>query len=245
MENKIDGFEWHLPLAYRDSVAQCKFEQGDVIYKRATSGNNWGEEKEGIDFLLQVKSPTRAINNTKGDLDVFSSNWNTKIVFEKIYPNELNANKVIETTQGAFFSYLWKNDENIFNTTVLKPCLTSVRPKFINSEFIKTKIPIGYTGFAIITDSVSDLLTSKSNDVKKALTESFSCYTKTFNCEEALYVNALNENQNSGFSPTIAIELFIINSQDSIKITEEIKNVLFKGKKDQFSIQTHGILITN
>lgn len=245
MENNIDGFKWFLSTAFKDSIAQCKFEQGDVIYKNKLSGKNWGEEKIEIDFMLQVKSPTRAINSTKGDLDVFGSNWNTKIVFEKIYPNDLNANEVIETTQGSFFLFLWKDDESLITANNLNPCLTSIRPKYINSEFIKAKTPIGSIGFAIITDSVSDLLISKNNAIKKILKENFNYYTKTFNCKEAIYSNAIDESPNSGFSPTLGVELIIIDSQDAIKITEEIKKVLFKGKKDQFSIQTHGLLITN
>jgi hypothetical protein len=245
MENIIDGFKWTLSSAYKDSVAQCKFEQGDVIYKTKTTGKNWGEEKKEIDFMVQVKSPTRSINSTNGDMDVFGSNWNTKIVFEKVYPNDLTSNKVIETTQGAFFSFLWKDDEALLSANDLKPCLTSIRPKHINSDFIKSKVPTGSTGFAIITDSVSDLLISKKSDVIKVLKESFSYYSKTFTCKEAILNSALDEFPNSGFSPTLSVELFVINSQDTNKIIEEIKRVLFKGKKDQFSIQSHGLLITN
>jgi hypothetical protein len=245
MKNNIKGFEWFLPLAYKDSVAQCKFEQGDVIYKKGNSEKKWEDEKLEIDFLFQVKSPTRAINSTKGDLDVFSSNWNSKIVLEKIHPNEPSKNAIIETTQGAFFSFLWKNDENLINATDLKPCLTTIRPKHINIEFIKTKIPVGSTGFAVIIDIVSDLLISKRNEVNTVLKESFKYCSETFNCEEAIYSNALNEYPNSGYSPTLGVELFIIDSQDNLKINEEIKKVLFKGKKDQFSIQSHGLLITN
>lgn len=245
MENKIDGFKWTLTPAYKDSVAQCKFEQGDVIYKTRTSGKNWGEEIKEIDFMVQVKSPTRAINSTKGDMDVFGSNWNTKIIFEKVYPNDLTSNKVIETTQGAFFSFLWKDDETLLSANDLKPCLTSIRPKHINSDFIKSKVPAGSTGFAIITDSVSDLLISKKSDVIKVLKDSFTYHSETFTCDEAILKSALDESPNSGFSPTLGVELFVINSVDTNKITEEIKKVLFKGKKDQFSIQSHGLLITN
>lgn len=245
MKNKIDGFEWHLPFSYKDSIAQCKFEQGDVIYKNELLDKTWGEQKVGIDFLIQVKSPTRTITVTKGDLDIFNSNWNTKIVFEKVYPNNLSSNKVIETTQGAFFSFLWKNDENLLYETNLKPVISTLRPKYINAEFIKSKIPSGSTGFAIIADSVSDLIISKRIAINKILNENFNCYSKLYSCTEAIINNALNESPNSGFNPTLGVELFIINSQDIVKITEEIKKVLFKGKKDQFSIQTHGLLITN
>lgn len=245
MNNRIKGFEWYLPLAFKDSVAQCKFEQGDVIYPCKPQGKNWGEEIMHIDFFIQVQSPTRTITSTTGDLDVFSSNWNTKIIFEKIYPNNLIANKIIETTQGALFSFLWKNDENLLYDKNLKPVLYSIRPKHINSDFIKSKIPSDSTGFAIVVDSVSNLINSKRNAIKNILMENFVCDFQLFTSYEAISKGTLEENPNSEFSPTLGVELFIIYSQDTIKITEEIKKVLFKGKKDQFSIQTHGLLIKN
>ena len=116
MDNIIKGFEWYLPLAFKNSVAQCKFEQGDVIYRHRPKGTIWGEEIKHIDFLVQVKSPTRTNSSAVGDLDVFGSIWNSKIVFEKIYPNNHSRNKTIETTQGKFFSFLWTNDEAVFTS---------------------------------------------------------------------------------------------------------------------------------
>lgn len=245
MKEKIQNFKWFLPLVFKDSLAQCKFEQGDVIYRNELEGKNWAEQKPKIDYLIQVKSPTRAINTAKGDLDVFSSNWNTKIIFEKIYPNNQNLNETIETTQGAFYSFLWKDDENILFESDLKPCISSIRPKVINSEFISSKIPNGFSGFAIITDSVSNLLNSKREEVNKALNESFNCKSETYSFNDAISKSIHEENPNSDFCPTLGVELFIIETQDNSKIIEVIKKVLFKGKKDQFSIQSHGLLITN
>lgn len=245
MKNKIQGFEWFLPLVYKDSLAQCKFEQGDVIYKNKLDGTNWGEEKLKIEYLIQVKSPTRAINTAKGDLDVFSSNWNTKIIFEKIFPNDATLNETIETTQGSLYHFLWKNNENILFQSDLKPCITSIRPKYINSAFISSKIPKGFSGFAIITDSVSNLLNSKRDEIYKILNENFICKSEIYLFNQAINIIAIKENIDSKFSPTLGVELFIIDSQDSSSIIELIKTKLFKGKKNQFKINTHGLLITN
>lgn len=249
MENNIEGFKWFLPLIYKDSISQCKFEQGDVIYKSKTFGKNWGEEIKEMNFFIQVKSPIRSTNmivikgNEENNIkDVFSSNWYTKIVFEKIYPNNPSANQIIETTQGVFFSFLWKDDEQLFTTNTLEPCIASIKPKDINIEFIKTKVPIGSIGFAIITDSVSDLYVSKRNDITKVLRENFDYSSQMFTCEEAI----IDKLSSSGFSPTLGVELFIINTNDGSKIEEDLKKVLFKGKKDRFNIKSHGSpLITN
>jgi hypothetical protein len=43
----IKGFEWFLRPAFKDSVAQCKFEQGDVIYRDEPKG------KERLGVKLQ------------------------------------------------------------------------------------------------------------------------------------------------------------------------------------------------
>ncbi len=238
MNDRIDCFEWYLPLAYKDSVAQCRFEQGDVIYRHKPLGKTWGEQKVDIDFLIQVKSPTRTITSTKGDLDVFSSNWNTEIVFEKFYPNNLSSNKVIKTTQGAFYSFLWKNDEKFLIDDNFSPLISTIRPKDINYELINSKIPFGSSGFAIIVDTVSDLIISKRTTINNVLNENFQVHTNLFSCKEAIVLDS------NSICPTISVELFIINSQDIVKIMEELKKVLFKGKKDKFRIQMHGLLIT-
>ena len=53
MNDKIKGLKWHLPLAFKDSVGQCKFEQGDVVYPKRLKGKNWGENIEELTFLFK------------------------------------------------------------------------------------------------------------------------------------------------------------------------------------------------
>lgn len=266
--NKIDGFEWYLPLAYRDSVSQCKFEQGDIIYRHQLPDKSWGEQKPDIDFMLQVKSPTRTITTAKEELDVFASNWDSRIVFEMIYPNNPSLNKVIETTQGKFFTFIWKNDYNVFNDDrQILPALTSsrlrpVKPKpkkndpdpddlktngWLNVEFITSMVPLGFSGFAIIVDTVSNLMTNKRNVVTEILTKEFTFSTKTFDCEKAITLDEKQEKPDLGFTPTLSVELFLFHSKDVIKIKDELKKVLFKQKKERgvFSISNHGLFIEN
>jgi len=268
MKNKIDGFEWYLPLAYRDSVAQCKFEQGDMIYRHELPDKSWGEQIRDIDFLIQVKSPTRTITTTTEDLDVFDSNWNSKVVFEKLYPNNHNSNKVIETTQGKLFTFLWKNDETVFNDGEhILPALTSgrlrpVKPKpkkndldsddlktigWINVEFITSIVPIGFSGFAILVDTVSNLMTNKRNVVTDILKKEFTYSSKIFDCENAITLDAKQERPSLGFIPTLSVELFLFHSKDVNKIKDELKKSLFKQKKERgvFSISNHGLFIEN
>mgnify|MGYP003625830145 FL=1 len=242
MNNKIKGFKWYLPLAFKDSVGQCKFEQGDVIYPTKMEGKNWGENIEEFDFLIQVKSPTRSQSTTNSNLDVFNSNWNSNIIFEKIYPKNPDLNKKIETTQGAFYTFLWKNDESFFNNQQnLKPIITSISTKRIKYDFIKNKIPTDWTGFAIIVDYVNDISLSKRQLVENVLTQNFNVRLEKFEIENSVSLDS----ENSDFSPTLGLELFLIQSKDITQIQKHLKDVLFKGVKNRFNVNTHGLLIEN
>ena len=246
MDNIIKGFEWYLPLAFKDRIAQCKFEQGDVIYRHRPKGTTWGEKIKHIDFLVQVKSPTRANSSAVGDLDVFGSNWNSKIVFVKIYPNDHSQNKTIETTQGKFFSFLWKNDEAVLTSDILtQPVLTNIPAKLINSDFIKSKIPTNWCGFAIIIDSVSDLIISKRNAINDALAQKYIFETELFDLKDAVILETNDTKSYSGICPTLGVELFLVQSDNLEEIQELIKNVLFRGVKNRFNINTHGQLFKN
>lgn len=242
MNNKINGFAWYLPLAFKDSVSQCKFEQGDVIYPKKLEGKNWGEKIEEFDFLIQVKNPTRSQSTANQNINVFNSNWCTKLTFEKIYPKKPDLNETIETTQGAFYTYLWKNDESIFdNLKTLKSLVTSIPSKKINNDFIKSKIPINWTGFALIVDCVNDISLSKERQVKSVLIENYNVKIEKFAIDDSVISN----NENSVFSPTLELELFLIETKDIAEIKEHLKKVLFKGVKNKFNINIHGLLIRN
>jgi hypothetical protein len=246
MDNIIIGFEWYLPLAFKDCIAQCKFEQGDVIYRHRPKGTIWSEEIKHIDFLVQVKSPARSNSSAVGDLDVFSSNWNSKIIFEKIYPNDHSKNKTIETTQGKFFSFLWTNDEAVLTSdTLTLPVLTNIPAKQINSDFIKSKIPTNWCGFAIVIDSVSNLIISKRNAINDALAQKYTLNVELFDLKEAVILKTIDTTSYSGISPTLGVELFLIQSDNVEEVQEVLKNVLFKGVKNRFNINTHGQLFKN
>lgn len=246
MSNCINGFEWYLPLCFKDCIAQCKFEQGDIIYKNKPKGLSWADEIKDIDFLVQVKSPTRSNSSLVDNLDVFRTNWNTKIVFEKIYPNDKNQNKLIETTQGNFFTFLWKNDETIFsNNIIIPPVLTSISSKHIKSEFIKSQIPSNWSGFVTIADSVNNLIISKRNSISEVLMKNFNTQSLIFKVDEAVDIENFDNKNNSGFSPTLGVELFLIETDNLENVQELLKSILFKGLKDRFNITVHGQLFRN
>lgn len=244
MDNIIKGFEWYLPLAFKDCVAQCKFEEGDIIYRHRPRETTWGEKIKDIDFLIQVKSPTRTNSLKVGDLNVFESNWNSKIVFEKFYPNDYSKNMVIETTQGKFFTFLWTNDETVLlDNTLALPPLTNISAKQINSAFIKSKIPTNWCGFAIVVDSVSDLDILKRNAINNSLASKFILKTELFDLKDSVILETIKPDSYSGISPTLGVELFLVESDNLEEIHKLLKDVLFKGVKNRFNINTHGQLL--
>jgi hypothetical protein len=259
-DTKIKGFEWFLRPAFKDSVAQCKFEQGDVIYRDEPKGKTWGENSVNIDFLIQVKSPTRSNATTNTEFDVFGSNWNSPIKFEKFYPNNPEKNQIIETTQGRFFSYLWKDNQSYLDKeTVVYPPITSNRlrptkPKskanegstvgWINMSFVASRVPVGHSCLAIIVDDVSTLITTKSHSIKAALENSFEVTTNFVSPKEAISLSKNLKEQEREFSPTVSVQLFFIRELDLDKITKVLEPVLFKGAI-KFRITAHGILIQN
>lgn len=242
INNQIKGFKWFLPLAYKDSVAQCKFEQGDVIYPKQLKGKNWSENIEEFIFLIQIKSPTRSNSTTNNNLDVFSSNWNSKVVFEKIYPKTPELNSTIETTQGQLYMFLWKNDESLLNTKeLIEPVVSSISTKDINQNFINSKIPENNTGFAMITDFVNNINLSKRSLVENILKEHYKIKLETYTIEESVSLDIFQTN----IPPTLGLDLFLIESKNDIEILEHLKTVLFKGVKNKFNINSHGLFLVN
>lgn len=242
MTDKIPGFSWYLPQAFKDTISQCKFEEGDVIYPKRLEEKNWREKAESFEFLIQVKSPSRSQVSGSSQLDVFNSNWKSAVIFEKIYPNNPRLNETIETTQGALYTFLWKNDASVFDqSTELYEIETNVSTKSLNEPLIEQHVLSNTTGFAMVVDHVSDLSQSKKNLVKTALGENFNLKIKKLPIKDCIIENK----QDLVFSPTLGIELFLIDSLDTQEIEELIKKELYKGTKNRFNIKTHGLLIPN
>lgn len=248
MNDIIKGFKWHLPIAFKDCVAQCRFEHGDIIYKNKPVKDSWAELLLTQDYLIQVKSPSRSniTTTTSTDNSVFKNNWYSKVSFEKIYPNIPSQNELIETTQGQLFTFLIKGDEAIFQDFgTLLPLLTNISPKFINTEFIKSKIPKNYCGLAMIVNPASALHTTKKINLKDAFNKKITLTNEVFGLQEALHLEEIDLTKHSGIFPGLHIELLLIDSTNTIKVESIIKSALYQGKKDQFKISSHGYFFQN
>ena len=61
-KEKYLELRWYLPPYFKDNLAKCRFEQGNIIYKDKPIGKNWSEKIKNIDYLIQIKFPPSAIS---------------------------------------------------------------------------------------------------------------------------------------------------------------------------------------
>jgi hypothetical protein len=240
-KEKYNGLRWYLPSHFKDSLAKCRFEQGTMIYKDKPVGKNWGEQIEKIDFLIQIQYPPSTMATGSGDESVIKSNWDSEVIFDRFYPKTKEQEK-IHTTQGRLFTFLWKDDFNIFNNKEsLLPPLFKVPNNSINEKYIKEKIPHKKVGFAFIFNPINDILISKLNSIKKKASPKFEINEQTFSIQESCH--EIDTKDTCGIYPLINVKLVIFNTSEIDEVHDLIKNVVYKGNKEKFSIKSHGLLI--
>ena len=238
-KDKYSALRWYLPPHFKDSLAKCRFEQGAIIYKDKPVGETWNEKIKHIDFLIQIQSPSRTTTTTSGG-DVQKSNWDSEVVLELFYPNT-KKKEIITTTQGRLFTFLWKdNIEVLYGNEPLLPPLFNARKSLldIDENFINNKLPENSVGFAFFYNPTSDILIDKLNNIKNATSE-YELEELTFSIEKSC---EKLENEN-GIYPLLSTKLLLFKNAKYDDIFELIKNAVYKGTQDRFSINTHGLLI--
>jgi len=236
MSEKYSELRWHLPPYFKDSLAKCRFEQGTVIYKDKPLGENWREEINNIDYLIQVLYPPATI----GVKSAMLSHWDSEVIFEFFYP-KTKEKKVTKTTQGRLFTFLWKDNLEIFyDTKPLLPPLTKIDVKSIDKKFFKEKIPFGNVGFVLPYNPINDILVWKLNEIKK-LSSKYDFEELTFSIEESCIIRKTEKDYE--IYPLLKTKLLLYRNARFQEVYELIKSAVYKGTKDKFSIETHGILI--
>ena len=241
-KEKYEGLRWYLPLCFKESLAKCRFEQGTIIYKDKPLGKTWGENKKQVEFLIQIQYPPSSTVTGNGDESVIKHNWYSEVILELFYPNT-SEKKIIKTTQGNLFTFLWKDDINlIYDTVTVATPLFKISNKDINQNFITKYIPENSIGFAFIYNPVNEILISKLSSIKRHGSLSYLIKEKTFSIEEAC--NKIDISGTSGIYPLYKVKLLLFLNSDSINnISKLIEKVVFKGKVRQFAIAQHGVLI--
>lgn len=253
----FEKFSWYLPSSFSDNIAQCKFEQGDVIYPIKTKGEYWQKEIDEFEFLIQIKSPERTNStNSDNELNLFKKNWSSVVKLEIIYPKDFSKNYILSTTQGKLLIFLNSNKLDILTNNKRYKAFTNsseinyYKPikinesnsvGWLNNVELKKHLNENQFGFSFIFDK-----SNSQHIIKKS--EVLNIIQKYSNAKEILlppekYIIKREINEKLYFLPTIDIVLFCISKEYKQVFLKEIKDKFFKGIKNKFSINSHGLLI--
>jgi len=235
------GFSWAVPKIFSDAIANCKFEEGDIIYDSQFAYQEWGQALESIKYCIKVKSPRRTLRITKGKSDtITSANWYSEVVidFKKFFDEA--PSQIIKTTQGRLFSLLWNGDLEIFSEDKSDPplplFLKDVKKRLTETVSECERIAGNRPYFIMAYDPTNDVSHQHHLEILSALRKDFGC--KLFQLTP----------KDSGFkewekiSPVIYTNLYVLDSGGYDGILKTLKKVLYKGKINKFRILTHGIL---
>ena len=104
----VEGFSWAIPFAFIETVANCSFCQGDILYDTPKGYLQWDEAIKHLKYSIQVISPQEKFLSSD-----FKTNW-VKGVQLALYDWQNKGSKTyIDITQGRLFTLLWKGDLNI------------------------------------------------------------------------------------------------------------------------------------
>lgn len=247
----FDGFSWALPSAFADALAQCRFEQGDVLYdtKKAYEGE-WGAAVRHIKHRVEVTFPLRggAVRSSESEDSAFEDNWNSQVVV-RLVDHRASSEREVTTTQGNLYSLLWKGDVAVLDGQSLPPPLGArhLLPKLnLVLDSLRSRnarMMSSGTFFLLPFDHTSRLLRSKLRTVSTALhsleAKSGILAVKDFEFEGA-----------DDFAPTTSVVWFVMSSKHKPEAaTTLLKRHLHKPSKDKktdrenFNLKTHGLLV--
>jgi hypothetical protein len=248
------GFVWAVRKAFREPLASCRFEQGDILYdtRKAYEGT-WGDAFNYLHFSIQINSPKRGITtkNKKDAASVFAYNWGQLVELDLVeYPSKKT--RFITTTQGRLYTTLWKGDISLLEDGTLEPpvpklakdALKVLKDIPFTSNMILKKCSKGLRNpflFIMPFDETNEILRKKLRKVETHL-KKFQPQTLLDDPEEFGLLNA-NE-----YVPTVNLACFIMDSIDQEELYAKLKEALYvkskgnKTNKEIFRPKNHGYL---
>lgn len=240
MKKYFENFEWALPSAFSSPLANCRFEQGDILYDNlAAYSMTWGEAKKLLRYSIQITFPPRAPqgSSSSDSASAFESNWHSRVELEITNYSD-GTRKNVTTTQGQLYKALWKGPiDSLFDTS--PPSIPLTAPDV--HKRLKLFMPTNPTELTILFahDETSLIHIGKQARLKQTLPQSV-IYSDISNAEicQKLTVEIL---------PTVKI----IQIQTDIpltEITELLKSALYTPSKnriateDRFSTKSHCLI---
>lgn len=249
----FDDFVWAVPISFSDPLSKCRFEQGDMLYDtKKTYEEPWGEALKIMNYSIQISFPSRAQTaktNQEAEI-VFSSNWDSEVVFD-LYNYKVGKKEKITSTQGRLYTLLWKGDLD----SILNPGKSCSKPLIVKDamkklDLIKTHITktmqIDYKYiFFFPYDLTNQILRNKIQNVKMKFDQQRTLITYTLNHMTAKDINLPSAEL---YAPTLKFAIFAITGELEL-INKCLKDALYtpsknkKTQKEMFRLKTHGRLI--
>lgn len=228
-----EGFKWAIPKGFKDAVANCFFEEGDMLYNTPLAyEGKWGDAVDKIEHAIQVQLPKFGTmpKTTAEEKSIFKSNWNSIVKIRFAIGGGEYEKQVLNTTQGRLFTFLRTGNFAILNQEIpppLPPLLAPELQKFLKDEaiidVIKNKITGKYDKPNIIImahDETSSLFIEKFQSVKSCLYE-FNPIVIDLNLSDFSNLNKYD------FHPVLSVKVMVIDSSSPEKIRDKIKERLW------------------
>ena len=238
-------FSWAVPTVFSDAIADCKFEEGDILYDSQSAYQKWQTAIKSLKYCIKVKLPRRSLKITKGKSETVAlANWKSEVRIELKHFVNNEPIKLIKTTQGKLFSLLWKGNLEILNDSTPDPpppfFLKDVKKKLKETVQMCEQIADGKSYFIMAHDPTNKVSLQKHFDILSVLKINFGCELFQLYPKKAGFISW------EKISPVICINLYVIGKGEYNNILASLKKVLYKplksAKKDSFRLLTHGIL---
>lgn len=247
-EDYFPSFAWAVRKAFKEPLASCRFEQGDILYDthKAYEGT-WGDALNYLRFSIQIKSGSISKMGNSEDF-AFSNNWRQRVELDLTeYPSKKS--RFIITTQGRLYMTLWKGDLRQLDLDTPEPPVPKLAADILKElpsmvDFFKhhsknLKHPVF---FIMPFDETQDILFFKRQKVESSL-------IKEFKLDMNLVTPEKIGIQNSGdYVPTLRIACFITDTPEINKVYSSLKSALYvpseerKTNVDRFRLESHGYL---
>lgn len=240
----FSGFKWAVPLAFSDAVSRCRFEEGDILYNSLSAYGNWPEVKDSVTQSFQVRLPARSQGSSAfGGSSVFSSNWLSEIVVDHFNNHKNTSTTPIQSTQGRFYTALWKGDPSILDLSNKSPeiplLVKDVTKQIGKAQSFAPQLINGQTAFVMARDH--------SNLASRAKFHKILANLRNTLIEPPTVVTPLQAgfDNHENIAPTVDIVAFISRLKKQ-ELEELVKNAVYAPSKesdrDQFRISAHGAI---
>jgi hypothetical protein len=244
----FQGFALPVLRHFNAQIGFCRFEQGDVIYNTPKGYEKWDEAQKHLKFIIQVKQPNHGMGMASDEAGVFEENWKSDVVFEVTFP-ATGEKKKFTTTQGRLYTFLWRGDWAVFDDLKPLPCPLTCFTLLDSAPTVAYEVKRRVAGqmqkpnlFIIPYDPTHSVSAAKYEAVRKRLKEEFIVVDQIFRPDELGMGHV-------SIVPTVGYACFAIDLGASSKISDALKEVLYKPSKNKkttkesFRLSAHGHFI--